>query len=617
MSTSCFEPAPPHAEEESRIASLHALALLDSPAQETLDQLISLAADVFDVETVLISLVDSNRQWFLSRHGLDACETDRDVAFCAYAIHEDEMLVVEDAAAHPVFCNNPLVTGDPFIRFYAGAVLRDETGLPLGTLCVIDGKPRQFRAEDRQRLRRFARIVRREMLHDTNESQRQARRKLDARRDPITGAYWGDAFFDVAERVTAGCIGGAVSAAVATVTLNNLTFFADTHGGIATDEVLLQITERLRATLGDYGAPLCGRLEGRQIVGVAQCIEAATPATLDALRRGLDDALTAGIETHAGMLFPRLTVIVAHHNNQRTLRETINLCQITARNQPSRENSCSLIVDDAMEASARYRFRVAADLPQALRDDDFSLVFQPKIRARDQQVTGFECLLRWAHPALGAVSPIQVLATAREAHCIPELERWVINNALTMARYWRDRNVDSGRLSINISSQTLLDRQFPSWFRDALDGHAISPDRVDLEIVESSLFDDFAAVVAVIRDLRALGVSFSLDDFGTGYSSLSYLRELPISHLKIDRSFIQPIVDEQDAAAMCSGIINLAHEIGMQTVAEGVENNAQFLTLRALRCDEIQGYYFARPMSGDAVIDYLRASEKNRPPSDH
>ncbi|KGE03851.1 GAF domain-containing protein [Pseudohaliea rubra] len=159
----------PHDRESERLASLRATGLLDAQPEARFDRFTELAQTVFDVATAVISLVDADRQWFLSKCGLDADETSRDIAFCAHSIHEDQYLVVEDASEDPRFKDNPLVTSDPYIRFYAGAVLRDPTGLPLGTLCIFDPQPRSMTLRDRNALVSMARMVEHEIYQSLQD----------------------------------------------------------------------------------------------------------------------------------------------------------------------------------------------------------------------------------------------------------------------------------------------------------------------------------------------------------------------------------------------------------------------------------------------------------------
>ena len=180
--------APLHPEEQERVRSLRKLNLLDSEPSARFDDLTTLVADVFDAPIALISLVDMNRQWFLSRCGLSMTETPRDVAFCAYAIHEPDILVVENAPMDNRFADNPMVTGEPHIRFYAGAVIRDTNGLPLGTLCLIDHRPRQFCARERRRLEQFKKLAREEMVLSSESHKERIGAQMAARKDPITRA---------------------------------------------------------------------------------------------------------------------------------------------------------------------------------------------------------------------------------------------------------------------------------------------------------------------------------------------------------------------------------------------------------------------------------------------
>lgn len=594
-----------HPLETQRIESLHSLGLLDSGGSARYDHITTLVGDIFDVPTVLISLVDSNRQWFLSRCGMQAGETGRDVAFCSYAIHEEEILVVEDAAAHPIFCQNPLVTGEPFIQFYAGAVLRDEGGLPLGTLCLLDQKPRPFAQHQRRQLIAFAELARDEILLPAQKPAGGKARGLEIRRDPITQAFWGEAFFTVARRHAAANRNKAQL--VVSVTFENLDFLREAHGRLACDEILVDFAGRIATLYSEFGTAVTGRLDGARLVTLI----ALNPGldaddAINLCRDAIDREAAAIIATSSGDLLPKVAIALAQHSQSRdSIRNLIKLCGIAASRIPEDASGRSIVVGQTERLEATARFRIAADLPKALHGDDLRLVMQPKIAARTETVCGAECLIRWAHDQLGVIAPPEIIGAANDAHRLFELDTWVISRALRFLAQCNDNGTDFGRLSVNLSGATLANPSFPLWLKNTLRHHSIAGTQIDLEVVESSLFSDFERIVATMRKIRELGVSFSLDDFGTGYSSLSYLRELPIDNLKIDKSFVDDIADRPRAAALCAGIINLAGHLGMTSVAEGVETQTQHAILRDLNCDQIQGYYFSKPLEMAAFGGYL------------
>jgi EAL domain-containing protein (putative c-di-GMP-specific phosphodiesterase class I) len=195
---------------------------------------------------------------------------------------------------------------------------------------------------------------------------------------------------------------------------------------------------------------------------------------------------------------------------------------------------------------------------------------------------------------------------------IYKLEKWVFKTVIKQIKDWKEQGFEVPRVSINVTGDTLQQKGFVNFVSESLNESNLSGENLDIEILESSLFENINAVIDIMNQLRKLGISFSLDDFGTGFSNLAYLQVLPINYLKIDKSFIDNIIQDQHASAMCSGIISLANGLGMQTVAEGVESEFQVIALRAMRCDFIQGYYYSKPLGViELETKYNNASLEN------
>lgn len=590
-------PAPPHEREPDRIAALHDLGLLDSPPAARFDAITQLAKLVFEVPIALISLVDRDRQWFLSRQGLTARETPRQIAFCAYAIHETQMLVVEDATKHPIFKGNPLVTGEMGIRFYAGAVLRSADGMPLGTLCIIDMEPRTLDARGRRTLLSLARLAESEMLLPEALSARRALAQVGTNRDPITGRLWGDSFFEQVELRRERH--PEQRHIVVSVHVDSMGYFSNMYGRLVADEIAIAICERVEWALAAEGGQLLARLDNAWFAGIVTLPRnAETEVRLERLRMSLADALSEPMNSSVGRLHIRAAIgLAALGGDNASAGSTVRLCRLAADELAEPADIRAVVVDGLLREAALRRQRLANDLSTAIENDELMLLFQPKIEAETQRVAGLECLLRWQHNALGLIMPTEIVEIAGEVGQTTNLDRWVLSQAIRRVHDWQQRGYLFGRLSINITTQTLVDPNFAGWLRAELRDANVAADNIDLEIVESAVVSDFDATVQVMRKLHGDGITFSLDDFGTGFSSLAILRELPVSTLKIDKSFIESVVDDARAASLCSGIVNLAHELGLETVAEGVETASQSGVLRALRCDQLQGFCFAEPLT--------------------
>jgi EAL domain-containing protein (putative c-di-GMP-specific phosphodiesterase class I) len=248
-----------------------------------------------------------------------------------------------------------------------------------------------------------------------------------------------------------------------------------------------------------------------------------------------------------------------------------------------------------MNHSIAGRMHLESGLRRALRDNEFFLLYQPKVDMQSGMVLGAEALIRWAHPNDGVVSPAEFIPVAEETDLISQIDTWVLNSACAQARIWQDAGIKPFRIAVNVSAKEFT-ASLPQRIDQALIYHEIAPQWLELEITESMLMQSAESVIVIMEKIAALGVTLALDDFGTGYSSLSYLKRFPIDTLKIDRSFIQGIPDDIDDCAIASAIISMAKQMKHTVVAEGVENHEQFHFLRKMGCDQIQGYLFSRPL---------------------
>jgi len=248
-----------------------------------------------------------------------------------------------------------------------------------------------------------------------------------------------------------------------------------------------------------------------------------------------------------------------------------------------------------MNAQARRRLSLESSLRRALERDEFVIHFQPKVDINNWQVAGAEALIRWNHPEKGLVSPAEFIPLAEESGLIAPIGQWVLRNSCVQLREWT-RTVPDFSLSLNISARQLQDPNLFTAIMSTLGEAGVEPRNIELELTESSLMTNLDSCISTLSALQSAGVGISIDDFGTGFSSLSYLKWLPIDVLKIDRSFVQEASMHPDDAALVMAIISLAHNLRLKVVAEGVETEEQLRFLHLLRCDEIQGFLFSKPL---------------------
>lgn len=258
-----------------------------------------------------------------------------------------------------------------------------------------------------------------------------------------------------------------------------------------------------------------------------------------------------------------------------------------------------------MNAKAYERLTLENNLRKALERGELLLYYQPQADLETGRISGMEALLRWQHPDLGMVSPAQFIPLAEETGLIVPIGEWVLREACRQNKAWQDAGLPWMRVSVNFSSWQLRQRDIVQMTAAILKESGLSADFLELELTESYIMQDPEAAILTLRQLKDMGISLSMDDFGTGYSSLSYLKRFPIDCLKIDQSFIHDIPGNADSAAIVTAIVAMGHSLGLEMVAEGVETAEQLAFLQRLKCQEMQGYYFSKPLPADAFTQLL------------
>jgi len=252
-----------------------------------------------------------------------------------------------------------------------------------------------------------------------------------------------------------------------------------------------------------------------------------------------------------------------------------------------------------------------SDLRKAVDQDELTLVYQPKVGLRAGAEHQAEALVRWQHPQRGLVTPSEFIPFAEQTGYIRAITRWVLARAVAQCAAWRGEGL-AMNVSVNLSARDLIDGELPVRFATLLERYDCAASWITLEITESAIFDDPGHALENLQRLHALGCKLSIDDYGTGYSSLAYLRRLPLHELKIDKTFVTGMARDANDAVMVRSTIDLAHNMGLKVVAEGVEDEATLVELRALGCDVVQGFFLSRPMAAEDVGQWMRASVSTR-----
>ena len=259
------------------------------------------------------------------------------------------------------------------------------------------------------------------------------------------------------------------------------------------------------------------------------------------------------------------------------------------------------------------RFSLDVALCQAIEQDALLLHYQPKIDSRTGRVEGVEALVRWQHPERGLLPPAEFIPLAEEAGLIKRLTWWVLGEALRQCAWWQEAGVDV-RVAVNISTQMLHDRELVAMTTDLLERTGVGPTGLAMEITETAPFADSARAQEALARLHEMGVRIAIDDFGTGYASLAYLRLLTVDEIKIDKSFVIDILENNADAFITQAVIDLGHNLGLEVVAEGIEDEETWDRLAAMGCDQVQGYYLSHPIPATEFTSWLDGASRRAAP---
>lgn len=415
--------------------------------------------------------------------------------------------------------------------------------------------------------------------------------------DALTGLPNRRLLMDRLEQVVAHSARTGLCAAVLLVDLDHFKNVNDSLGHDAGDELLLQVTARLRDGVRDEDT--LARLGGDEFIIVLGHLQADKTAAAEQARTVGEKILAQlslpcplGREEHRASASIGVALLVPGQASADALLRHADLAMHQAKEAG---RNALRFFDPEMQASIDERMLLQADLHRALRNGEFELFYQPQVNAMGQ-VVGAEALVRWHHPEKGLVAPNLFIPLAEETGQIIALGHWVLASALQQQARWRaDPQREHLTLSINVSACQFRQAGFVDEVRELLSCHQADPRRIKLELTESLLLQDVQGVIATMHALRTLGLSLALDDFGTGYSSMGYLKQLPLDQIKIDQGFVRNIVIDTRDAAIAKSIITLSQHLDLQVVAEGVETEAHYEFLLAQGCRAFQGYWFGRP----------------------
>ena len=447
-----------------------------------------------------------------------------------------------------------------------------------------------------------ARTILRAIRYAIERKRSESKLNYLARYDSLTDIPNRQYLRDQLERATQRALRWQKNVGLLLLDLDRFKIVNDTLGHHYGDELLRATVDRLKASVrpGD----LLARLGGDEFALMLEDIDGAldlervAESVVSCFREGFQiGQRQVSVTASVGVtLFPSDTT------DPMTLLNNADIAMYQAKEQG--RNNFKFFTPSMHEDILRHH-QLETDLKDALARQQFRLMYQPQLSLADHRVHAVEALLRWQHPSRGMVPPDEFISVAEESGQIVPIGLWVLEEVCRQINAWTEANVPVPRVAINVSPAQFHQPDFHTQIRDVLRRHRINPDLIELELTESSLMEDTDAVRSCLQALKLIGVRLAIDDFGTGYSCLSYLRRFPIDVLKIDRSFVAELHKSDDDQAICGAIISIAQRLGLDAVAEGIENEQQLAFLARHGCAYGQGYYFSTPLEPSSIREML------------
>ena len=449
-------------------------------------------------------------------------------------------------------------------------------------------------------------------LDDTERRRHSEALAYQARHDSLTGLYNRGVLISSVDLAIAeygqDLAQGQPQFGVLLIDLDGFKEVNDALGHQSGDLLLQQVAQRLRGAIP--AASILTRLGGDEfavLAGKLDRIEVAADIARKLLTKLQQPFQLNGIQIQINA---SVGIAIYPRDGASTMHLMRNAD--AAMYQAKREGTGFVFYHQAETDQTPSRLLLMTELRNAFNRDQFVLHYQPKTDMRDGSVIGFEALIRWQHPERGLLYPGDFVPIVEISDLIHPLTIWVVETAVAQCKRWHDEG-DPVSIAVNISMRNLLDAGLVERVQQILEHHRLPASYLELELTESSIMADPARSLDVLTRLHEYGVTVSIDDFGTGYSSLAYLQKLPVDSLKIDRSFVADMAETEDARAIVSAIIALAHTVGLKVTAEGIEDEATMQRLAALKCDVAQGYYLSKPLAAEGATAWMRAWQSAHP----
>lgn len=579
-------------DDRKRRAAIDLLKNPDEGRDDALKKYTHLVCQLLKMPMSFVSVLDDEMQYIKSAQNITITETSLGEAFCVQTVKQGETFICHDTHQHPAFRRYQAVREAPFIRFYAGCPLKTQDGIPVGTLCVLDTQPRVLSDEQIGILETFAQLI-----------------------ADFLASWHAVGFIDVVtllpnrQRLLKDIDVSAVSTfRLVIIDCIDMPFayeMARSLGMIAVENLLRDMAVELQARL-----PLEGKLYAVAVGRFAFCTHTQKTLSLENIALSLQGT--------QARLNPEVPLDLDIHmgdsglcDNTLTPNEILRRA-ISALHEAISQKHRFSTYDDALDTRKKSDFSLLTELRQTLQENQgLYLVYQPKISLLTGRVTGAEALLRWQHPKNGEVLPGKFIPLVEKTGLMRELTAWVIDHTIAQLSAWRRRGL-SLPVSINLAASDFSRPDFAEQLEQKLRDAHLDPSLLGVECLETEKMLESPAALNGLEMLKQRGFKISLDDFGSGYSNINYLRQIPMDIIKLDRSIVNKIDRDKASLIIARNVIRLLKQLDYVVLAEGVEDGKTAEILKDLGCDEVQGYFYARPMASVAFEAWYQARNEAR-----
>jgi len=586
-------------DDERRSRAIQALRSPDESRDDVLRKFVRLASQALGIPGSFISVLDDEFQTVQASHTFNLQRSTREDSLCRHVVDSNTPMVVPDTWHDPRFVRHPLITGAPFIRFYAGVPLKTRDNIILGTLCVTDTEPHVFTADQVMTLTLLATLVMSflEAWHAAGFV------------DPVTGLPNRQRLIrDLQYLAVAGDITPRRLVLIDCIDMSRAYELARTMGMGPVESLLKDMATllplRLRPAVGEMIYTVATGRFAILTRADSRLSAAWVAGRLEGISADVDDGLSVALTPHTG----EAAFVASHLSAPEVLRRAVSaLNDAVGLGLPSQRYDAEVPTQHADD------LLLMDDLKAALRDNvGLYMVYQPKICLQSGRPVGLEALIRWQHPARGELSPGAFIPQAEQTELLSVLTAWIIDQAVARLRRLRNSCIQLP-LTINVSVNDFSQEGFASALESKLVRAKLPTSLLGIECLETERILESPDALRGLERLRECGFTISLDDFGSGYSNISYLRRMPLDVIKLDRSLISELSSDTASRIIARSIIAMLKELDYTVLAEGVECPDAVTSLTEYGCDQAQGYFYSRPLNEDALDHWLNWKLRGEP----